>query len=606
LFGRNTMGGLINIHTLSPFSFQGVRLMAEYGSRNTYTASAGVYGRLSSRLASSLTLYAAGTDGFFRNSYNNSRVGKERQWSARWRAMWRPAEDVTVANTASVSHAAQAGYPYRSLAAGTIAYNDTCFYRRLTVTDGLTANARVGNVSLSGIASFQYIDDNMTLDQDFMPADLFTLTQKRREWAVTLDLVARGKPSEHYRWLVGLFGFTRRADMSAPVRFFDSGIAQLIEQNANSNMPDYPIRWDSRELPLLSDFVIPTTGASAYHQSDLTLGNLSLTAGLRLDWENPRLRYNSASESSYTRFHRLPDGTLEVMNSRHPVVISDAGRLSRDFLQLLPKLSASWTLPQEFGNVFASVTKGYKSGGYNTQMFSDVLQQRIKEKLGLAALYGIDEIVAYKPEKTWNYEVGAHLSLLSSRLKIDAALFWIDVRDQQLTTFPAGTVTGRVMTNAGRSRSRGAELSASYLFPCGFMARAAYGYTDARFLRYDGGTASYAGKRIPYAPANTLFLGAAYSRSLEGAVVDRISADVNLRGIGRIYWDEANSVAQPFYALLDASVRADRGNFSAELWADNITSTQYATFYFVSIGNAFLQQGNGFCCGITLRYSMHF
>lgn len=606
LFGRNTMGGLINIYTLSPFSFQGVRLLAEYGSRNSYKASAAIYRRLSYSLASSVGVYATGTDGFFRNSYNNSRVGKERQLSARWRTMWRPASGVTVSNTASVSYSTQAGYPYRSVASGTIAYNDTCFYRRLSFTDGLTASATVGNVSLSGIASVQYIDDNMTLDQDFMPVDLFTLTQKRREWAGTLDFVARGQISDRYRWLAGIFGFTRRSHMSAPVHFFDSGIGKLIEGMFNVNIPDYPIRWDQRVLPLLSDFVSPVYGASAYHQSDLSLGQFDLSAGVRLDWENPRLRFHSFSSSSFTQYQVLPDGSYGVLTSGIPVVIDDAGRLSQSFLQLLPKASVSWRIPQGRGNIFASVTKGYKSGGFNTQMFSDVLQQRVKEHLGLAALYDIDEIVSYRPEKTWNYEVGTHLSLLSSRLKIDAALFWIEVSDQQLTTFPAGTVTGRVMTNAGRSRSRGVELAASYAFPCGFTARASYGYTDARFLRYDSGADSYAGNRIPYAPSSTLFLGAAYSRDLRSLFFDRISADINLRGIGSIYWDEANSVRQPFYTLLDASIRLDRGNFSVDLWADNIASTQYATFYFVSIGNAFLQQGNGFSCGLTLRYSIPF
>ena len=606
LFGRNTMGGLINIYTLSPFSFQGVRLLAEYGSRNSYKASAGIYGRLSDRWASLVNLYATGTDGFYRNAFNGSRVGLERQWSGRWRLMWRPAADMMVSNTASVSHSTQAGYPYRSLATGQIAYNDTCFYRRLTVTDGLTANMRLGQVNLSAIASFQYINDNMTLDQDFMPADLFTLTQKRHEWAVTLDVVARGNPSESYRWLAGVFGFTRRAIMSAPVHFHDAGIGALIEDNANANMPSYPIRWDQRVLPLLSDFVIPTTGASAYHQSDLALGSFNLSAGLRLDWENPRLRYRSTSSSSYSRYHLEADGTFGVLTQGNRVDIDDAGKMSQSFIQLLPKVSVSWRLPSGAGNIFASVTKGYKSGGYNTQMFSDVLQQRVKEHLGLAALYDVDEIVAYRPEKTWNYEVGTHLKLAGSRLSLDAALFWIEVSDQQLTTFPAGTVTGRVMTNAGRSRSRGVELAAAYTFPCGLTGRVSYGFTDARFLRYESGEVSYAGKRIPYAPSNTLFVGAAYTRAFSNGFIDRLSADINLRGTGSIFWDEANTVSQPFYGLLDASVRADRGDFSAEIWANNITSTQYATFYFVSIGNAFLQQGNGFSCGLTLRYTIPF
>ena len=81
---------------------------------------------------------------------------------------------------------------------------------------------------------------------------------------------------------------------------------------------------------------------------------------------------------------------------------------------------------------------------------------------------------------------------------------------------------------------------------------------------------------------------------------------MNLRGVGRIYWDEQNRHSQPFYTLLDASVRADRGDISAELWANNLLNKQYSTFYFVSINNAFLQRGNGFSLGVTLRYALTF
>ena len=36
LYGRNTMGGLINIYTLSPLNFEGVKIQAEYGTQNSY------------------------------------------------------------------------------------------------------------------------------------------------------------------------------------------------------------------------------------------------------------------------------------------------------------------------------------------------------------------------------------------------------------------------------------------------------------------------------------------------------------------------------------------------------------------------------------------
>jgi len=606
LYGRNTMGGLINIYTLSPLSFEGVKLSAEYGTQNSFKVSGAVYKRLAGSLGMSLSLYTTGTDGFYRNEYNGSRVGKERQYSARWKTQWRPAAGFTLENTASVSHSEQNGYPYESVAAKRIAYNDTCFYRRLTVTDGLTMQGRIGNVALSGIGSFQYINDNMTLDQDFLPQDYFTLTQRRHEWALTGDVVARSNAGKHYKWLLGVFGFGRRTNMGAPVTFFDYGLSHLIEGNANSMNPTYPIRWDDRSLLLGSDFVMPGYGVSVYHESELTAGPFTFTLGLRWDREHTSITYHSHSSSTYTIFDASDPDNVTVFRPRVPVIIDDSGKLSKSFSQLLPKFSVSYALPATYGNIFASMTKGYKAGGYNTQMFSDVLQQRIMGQLGLSQRYDVDDIISYAPEKTWNYELGAHLFMLDHRLQLDLAAFWIECRDQQLTMFPEGSVTGRIMANAGKSRSRGAEVSVQATLPLGFSARASYGFTDARFTRFSNGKTDFSGCRVPYAPVNTLFLGASYEKEFRHGFVDRLTASVNTRGVGKIYWDEANTVSQPFYMTLDASVRADKGNFSAEIWANNITGTKYATFYFVSIGNAFLQRGNSFSCGATVRYSLSF
>ena len=606
LYGRNTMGGLVNITTLSPLSYEGVRFVGEYGSRNSYRTSAGVYKRLAPQLGMALSLMAHGTDGFFRNALNNSRVGKERLYFGRWKTAWRPSARTIVENVATISHSQQHGYPYQSVATGQIAYNDTCFYRRLTVTDGLTVNTRVGEVDLSAIGSFQYINDNMTLDQDFLPLDYFTLTQARHEWAFTADVVARGRGGERYRWLAGAFGFARRGHMNAPVTFYDYGLTTLIEQNANKLNQDYPIRWDERNLLLDSRFITPSQGVSLYHESSLTFGRWLLTLGVRWDMEHTSLRYRSRSASTYTIYDMTDPANPSVYGNRR-IDIDDTGSLSKTYNQILPKLTAAYTLPGTAGSVYASVVKGYKSGGYNTQMFSDVLQQRIMGRLGLSERYDVDRIISYSPEKTWNYEVGTHLSFPSIGLQLDAAAFWIDCRDQQLTMFPEGSVTGRVMANAGRSRSVGAEIAATASVGNHLTLRASYGYTNAKFRRFSNGKTDFSGCYVPYAPENTLFLGATWTQPFaRSSIVDRITATVAARGVGRIRWDEANMLSQPFYMIMDASVRADRGEFSADIWADNITSTRYSTFYFKSIGNAFLQRGNLFACGVTLRWAFSF
>lgn len=57
----------------------------------------------------------------------------------------------------------------------------------------------------------------------------------------------------------------------------------------------------------------------------------------------------------------------------------------------------------------------------------------------------------YKPEQTWNYEIGTHLNLFNNRLRTDAALFWLETRDQQISRFAGASGLGRETVNAGKA-----------------------------------------------------------------------------------------------------------------------------------------------------------
>ena len=604
LDGRNSMAGTINITTLSPLRWQGIRLLAEGGTGGTARAAAGIYTRLCQRVGMSLTADFHYQSGFFRNTWNDSRADREEGGSLRWKTAWRPSASVVVENTAAMSLSRQHGYPYAWEETGKIAYNDTCFYRRTGLTDGLTVRWTRPGVSVSSITSVQYIDDNMTLDQDFLTDSYFTLTQKRREWALTQDVVAKGTAGR-YSWLGGLFGFYRHTDMDAPVTFKADGIERLITGHRNEMNPDYPVTWDSDLFPLYSTFTMPAGGFAAYHRSSVDIGSFTVAGDLRLDIEHTQLDYLSSCHATYT-VHNLTDPAHPSIHARQSVDIDNPGSLSRTFTQLLPRLSVTWRVPSlPRSSVYVSAAKGYKAGGFNTQMFSDVLQQQVMSQMGVTSKYDISEIVSYRPEKSWNYELGAHLSDPAGRLTGDVALFWIECRDQQLTMFPDGVTTGRIMANAGRTRSRGAELSARWLALPSLAVQAAWGFTDARFTEFFNGISDYSGCRVPYAPSNTLFAGVTWHHAFpHGSIVDNIEANVNVRGTGDIYWDEANTRRQPFYARLGASVRISRGCWSLDVWGDNLTDTRYDTFSYVSIGNTFMQRGKPARGGVTLRLTL--
>lgn len=597
LNGRNAMAGQINVYTLSPRDYQGLRMMAEYGSHNLTKASAGYYAHLSDRLFSSVSGTYMHTDGFRHNIVNNSRVGVENAGSIRWKTIYLPSPWHSITNTAAFSVARQHGYPYEELGSGHVAYNDTCYYRRNTFSDGLTVAWAGRRVVVNSITSVQHISDDMTLDQDFTPADYFTLTQRRSETTVTEDIFAKGTRGK-YSWLGGVFGFYRHSHMSAPVTFREAGISSLIEQKRNEMNPDYPISWDDRTFLLGSDFTSPSGGFALYHQSRYTIGRWAFEAGLRWEIEHVTCRYHSLADASYTTWHVLPDGTREIF-SRTPVLIDDYGRLSQTFTPILPKISANYTFSS--GTAYASFAKGYKAGGYNTQMFSDVLQQRVMSTMGLAMPYSVDDIVSYKPEYSYNYELGLKASLFSGTLTGDITAFFIDCHDRQLTVFPPGLVTGRIMTNAGRTHSIGTEISTRWQPTSDFSLSASYGYTRATFAHYYDGHADYAGKRLPYAPAHTLFASALWRMPVR---IWEFTPVVNLtaRGAGDICWDEANLHRQPFYVLPGASVTFEGPHLSLKIWGENLSDTRYDVFYFESMSRKFIQRGNPVTFGATLRY----
>lgn len=605
LYGRNTMGGQINVTTLSPLDYQGWRFGAEVASGGVVSANVGWYDKVRTNLGLALTAQYTHTRGFFKNEYNGRWLDGENSGGIRFKIDARPSQSLQIRNVLSTNILRQGGYPYEYLPTGTIAYNDTCFYHRFLLNDGLTVKYAGDFLELSSITSVQYLNDNMTLDQDFLPLDYFTLTQKKQEVGITQDFILRpAYTSGAYKWVVGLFGFYKHLSMQAPVTFKDYGIEQLIEKHRNDANPYYPIAWDERSFVLNSDFTMPVFGLAAYHESSIDIDRWHFTAGLRLEFERPQMSYHSYCDTGYTIYNDY-DRPHEIFN-HVSINIDDHGRLHKNFFSVMPKIGVLYDLTgKNSSNIYINITRGYKSGGFNTQMFSDVLQQRLMGIMGIGASYDIDEIVSYRPESSWNFEVGTHLMLPQQHLTLEAAIFYIHCRDQQLTMFPDGMTTGRVMTNAGKTRSFGGELSLKWLATDNLNFNASYGYTNAKFIKFFDGREDFAGNYLPYAPLNTLFLQGIYNLSLNRSVWCRtLSFDLNMRGTGKIYWNEQNSISQNFYALLGAALTLIGDKYSIELWAKNLTATRYHTFYFVSIGNDFVQLGKPLQVGLTLRYNL--
>lgn len=603
LYGLNSMMGVLNLYSLSPLNFQGFKATVSYGSYNYWKASAGYYTLNNRQFGIGFELSAGGTDGYWKNNYNGCSTGKELWGSARLRLTWTSPSKWKIDNSLTLNLNRQSGYPYESLDNGVIAYNDTCFYKRVGVLEGLTVQGQAGkNVTLTSVTSLQYLNDNMTLDQDFLPQDYFTLTQAIDNIGLTEELTLKNSHAIGcYDWLAGAFVWYENGTMHAPVTFYDYGIKELIEQHWNDNMPQYPLVWDERSFLIDTNFKPQTFGWAVYHESKVNLGRWKFTGGIRLEYVADRLYYNSIINSSFTLYSKGQPFLHEKVN------IADAGTLKKTGMQLLPKITAMYRYGQSATeNVYLNICKGYKSGGYNTQMFSDVMQQRLRDRLGMSMQYDIDDIVAYEPETAWNFELGFHSRFAQGNLNLSGNLFYIDCRNQQVTMFPSGSTTGRIMANAGRSRSVGGELSGSYRIDSHWTVAASVGVADARFITFNDGINSYDGKHVPLAPLTTSFLMVDYSldTARNGWWLDNIGITLSAKGTGPIWWDEENNLRQNWYPIMNANVRLSKKWLEVELWMENIANTRYSTFYFQSIGHRFTQRGLPFCAGATLRFNI--
>ncbi len=620
LYGRNSLCGLIHFTTLSPFAYQGCRFAVDYSTGNTIQAKASIYKKLSEKFGFSLAVKAKHSNGFFTNRYDDSLCDPLNSLSLRSRQIWKRSSTLSFENTISANLLRQGGYAYQlidSIGRHSVNYNDECHYNRTGILDGFIVKYNQSKFSFSSITSYQYLNDDMLLDNDFLPQSYFTLDQSQLEHAVTEEIIIQSNNKEkHWNWKFGSYGFYKHGSMDAPVTFGREGIQKLILDNANAGIhkglsDEYNLDFQNNTLPINSEFELPTIGAAVYHQSNFKVRKWEFTVGLRVDYEHATMRYDNQTVIDYIFSYPLDGEIYSPVNRLNSKL---KGETDKTFFEVLPKFCVQYNIHHK-NHVYLNVAKGYKAGGFNTQIFSDILQSQLKkdlmEELGFSLEnqtdYDVTKHTSYEPEYNWTYELGGHFKDLKNWLDVNVSLFFVRSRNQQLTVFPPGQNTGRMMTNAGRSRSFGAEITLSKSPFAAFPAlrlNATYGYTNAKFTNYHSGTKSYDGKFVPYSPKHQATLQVGYTFYINRKLCDQINVSTDWRGMGEVYWDEENTESQPFYNIFDADVTLQKGDLSLSVWSKNIGGAEYECFRFTSMGNQFCQLGKPRQIGISINYDL--
>ena len=622
LYGRNAMGGIVNIYTLSPFDFQGKRVSVSAGNYGQVKLKASHYGVVSDKFGFTAGVYYNRNSGYFENVYTGKKADKEQSVGGRLRLEGRLSPNFRLAYTFAGDYTDQGAFPYGLYNAeeeyvAPVSINDPSSYNRTMLSNSLLLEYKTEQFLLSSTTGYQFLNDDMKMDQDFSPKSIFTLNQKQKQHAISQEVAIRSNTDKNYRWSFGAYGFYNGLNTEGPVTFKEDGIKEVLqpvfdkikEEADNPRMPSLKIT--DKELYIPGDFDTPSFGLALFHQStynNLFTEGLSLTAGIRLDYERQKFAYAAEAKMNMSAFM----GNMEIpLSSFYEPTVMDV-HADQDFWQVLPKVSLKYQChPSTY--TYISVAKGYKTGGYNVQMSADVMQAQMKYDM-MSAFQSmipteiekpvpVEDVAAYKPEQSWNYELGVRSELIEGHLNAELTLFYMDIRDLQITKF-VNSGNGRILANAGKARSTGVESSLRARISSEWTADLNYGFTHATFRDYDNGQQVFDGNFVPYTPRHTASLAAQYTKNLRGKWIDQIYASAQLNGAGKIFWTEYNDICQNFYLTLNARAGVRKDKFNVSLWGKNLTNTEYSAFYFESFGNPFIQLGKPLQFGIEIAFTL--
>lgn len=558
LYGRNTMGGLINVYSQSPFKEPGTGIAVTGGNPGYLN------GTLSHRqlLSPSVGISVGGGlnrhDGFFRNEFLKEMADAHLSAGGRIRLSWQVNPALAMELTTHVEHLDQGGYPYaihdfNNGHTQPVNYNEASSYRRQMGSGGLVLNYQTARMRVQSVSAMQYFDDTQSIDQDFTPADLVFAVQQQDQLMLSQELTARSEHDGRYQWVVGAFAFRQTLDNDLGIRFGQDAV----------NMGLVPGLLTRNQMSLNK-----ISGAALFHQSalrDLFVGGLTLTAGMRLDYETASLEHEAFMEAGFPT--PPPSGFESQLN----------------FTEWLPRLALNYALAQGT-SLYGALVRGYKTGGFN------VVFEREEDR-------------SFQPEFSWNYELGFKGRFLDERVSLQTAVFYIDWKNQQIyQMLPSGQ--GSMLKNAGASVSKGMELDLQALLTPNLQLQTSYGYTHATFRENrPNPDTDLSGNFIPYVPRYTLFAGLAYRIPLRSELLRSLHLHLNYQGVGEHYWNDANTSHQEGYGLLNGMLTLETTQLGLDLFVNNITSASYHSFSFAALGNHYVQPGRPTTFGMNLRYS---
>lgn len=569
LYGRNAMGGVINIITKKPTNQTGGFAELSIGNYGLARYSVGLKTAL---VPSKLFLGVSGLyekhNGFFTNEFNDSDYDKRNALLGNYYLRYLP--DAQWSLTLNLKHSGARNNGAFPLAGSFDQAMDEPFrLNQNTLTkmvDNVTNASLVvdyaGNVNFSSQTSFQsnYRIYEDPIDGDFSPLDIVSIVNNYGEswnkvsiWTQEFRLSSAEDSRSKFSWLAGLFGFVKEDPVKQGTYFGENG--DLYGSVPRSTLLTTN-RGKSKGIALF--------GQGKYQLSD----RLDLILGLRYDREN----------------RELTGGGEFLMEGMDAMVIQSDTTGKASFNALSPKLAVSYNL-SDYQMLFLSYSRGFRTGGL-TQVTGDPSQPALR---------------SYDPEFSNNFELGLKNEFLDKRIRWNLSAFYSTVMDIQVPQLilPEAFV---ITTNEGELTSMGLESELTALMGNNLMLTWNAGVIDTEFeellIAEEQGNVSLKGNKQLFTPGFTSNFNLQYNQTIDRSRDIQFLARAEWMWLGTTYFDLQNQLKQDPYHLVNARIAVEKGPVSLAVWARNVLDTRYVDYAY-NFGAAHL--GEPATYGLSVR-----
>ena len=604
LYGKNTIGGAINVVTSRPSGETSGRVKVTFGERDRQDLEANLsLPLIDNKLYAKLALASKNQDGFSERVSSNLDLGDTNVDAARLGLNWILSEDVSLYLSADASRIRQNGAPgtlletfdapgglyglYNGLAAPFVGAQlglppGSLFDDRWVTGDTDKSNGTGPtedendtwgviatldweineNVSFKSITAYREMEATIRTDIDYSPFPIIHTDEEQDQEQFSQEFQLSGD-SGKLHWLVGAYYLTEDiSDLNTTLLasgIFDTlnvlpaAVVPLVPGVVCPAAPPAPCAGGAGnplnaalDLDVRPYTSLDTTNwATFVHLSYALTEQLSLTLGGRYSYEEKEYFIDSVFPNS---------GNIATPPTKD----------TQDWSKFTPKIGVDFQVNEDL-MVYGSITQGQKSGGWNPRPLQPA------------------EFKRYDQEELTAYEIGLKSKLLDGRMTLNIAAFYSEYEDLQLfanTINPANGSLLLTVDNAGDVDLYGFEIEIVARPTANLDINFGAGYLENEYQSLSPNTGYSENNELPQAPKWTLNGGAQYRFDLDEALGSiTVRGDVSYRS--KTYNDPQNTkaIVQSGYSVVNARISwiSPAETWQSSLFVTNLNDKEYFT-----------------------------